>query len=163
MPGVLGLEGGLLGAVAGRAADVERPHGELRAGLADGLGRDDAHGHPHLHELAGGEVAAVAEGAHAALGLAGEHRADPHLLDAGGLDVAGHLLGDLLVGLRRRPVPLEWVLDVLEAHAADDAVAQGLDDLPRLDDGPDVDAVDGAAVVLADDDVLATSTRRRVR
>ena len=39
--------------------------------------------------------------------------------------------------------------------AADDAVAQGLDDLARLDDGPDVDAVHGAAVVLGDDHVLA--------
>ena len=92
---VLGFEGGLLGGVAGGAADVEGAHGELGAGLADGLGGDDAHRQAHLHELAGGEVAAVAQGAHAALGLAGEHGADAHPLDARGLDGVGRLLGDL--------------------------------------------------------------------
>jgi hypothetical protein len=46
---------------------------------------------------------------------------------------------------------------------AHDAVAQGLDHLARLDDGTDVDAVHGAAVVVGDDHVLETSTRRRVR
>ena len=52
-------------------------------------------------------------------------------------------------------VALDGVLDVVQADAAHDAVAQGLDDLARLDDGPDVDAVHGAAVVLGDDHVLA--------
>ncbi len=46
-------------------------------------------------------------------------------------------------------------LMLVEADPADDAVAQGLDDLARLDDGADLDAVHGAAVVLADDHVLA--------
>ena len=49
----------------------------------------------------------------------------------------------------------ERVLDVLQADPADDAVAQGLDHLARLDDRADVDAVHGAAVVLGDDHVLA--------
>ena len=53
--------------VAGGAADVERAHGELGARLADRLGGDDAHRHAHLDQLAGGQVAAVAEGADAAL------------------------------------------------------------------------------------------------
>ena len=38
--------------------------------------------------------------------------------------------------------------------AADDAVAQRLDDLAALDDRPRLDAVERAAVVLVDDDVL---------
>ena len=38
--------------------------------------------------------------------------------------------------------------------AADDAVAQRLDDLARFDDRARFDAVDRAAVVLVDDDVL---------
>ena len=152
--GVLGLQGGLLGGVAGRAPDVEGPHGELGARLADGLGGDDAHRQPHLHELAGGEVAPVAEGAHPALGLAGEHGADAHPLDARGLGGVGGLLPDLLVGVHQ-DAALDGVLDLLEADPAHDAVAQGLDDLARLDDGPDLDAVHGAAVVLGDDHVLA--------
>ncbi len=41
---VLGLELGLLGAAHGDAADVEGPHRQLGAGLADRLGGDDAAG-----------------------------------------------------------------------------------------------------------------------
>ena len=46
--------------LAGDAAGVERPHGQLRAGLADGLGGDDADRLADPDHAAGGEVAAVA-------------------------------------------------------------------------------------------------------
>src|SRR6185436_8303254 len=153
-PGVLRLQGGLLAVVAGGSADVERAHGELRARLADGLGGDDAHGHAHLHQLAGGEVAAVAEGAHAPLGLAGQDGANAHLLDPGGLDRGSDVLRDLVVDLHD-DAAAERVLDVLQGDPPHDAVAKRLDHLARFDDGPDVDAVHGAAVVLGDDHVLA--------
>jgi hypothetical protein len=70
---------------------------------------------------------------HAPLRLAGEHRADAHLLDAGGLHLVGLLLGDLLVDVDD-DLAAEGVLDVLQAHPADDAVAQRLDHLARLDE-----------------------------
>ena len=92
---ILGFEGGLLGGEARGAADVEGAHGELGAGLADGLGGDDAHRQADLHDLAGGEIASVAQGADPARGLAGEHGADADALDARGLHVVGRLLGDL--------------------------------------------------------------------
>ncbi len=72
-----------------RAADVERAHGELGARLADRLRRDDADRLAHVDRRAAGEIAPVAQPADAVLGLAGEHRADLHLLDAGGVD-RGH-------------------------------------------------------------------------
>ncbi len=78
---VLGLDDRLLEGAGGGAADVEGTHGELRAGLADGLRGDDADGLAELHRQAGGQVAAVALDADAALGLAGEHGADLQLLD----------------------------------------------------------------------------------
>ena len=81
----------------GGAADVEGAHGELGAGLADGLRRDDADGLAHLDHLAGAEVAAVAEDADAALGLAGEHGADLDPLDARSLHGGGEVFVDLLV------------------------------------------------------------------
>ena len=46
------------------------------------------------------------------------------------------------------------VLLIFERHAAHDAVAQRLDDFAGFDDGLDVDAFGGAAIVLADDHVL---------
>ena len=56
----------------GDAAGVERPHGQLRARLADRLGGDDADRLTRADHLAGGEVAAVARPADAVAGLAGE-------------------------------------------------------------------------------------------
>ena len=81
---------------AGHAAGVEGTHGQLGAGLADGLGGDDAHGLTHAHGLADGQVDAVAVGAHAAAGLAGEHGAhlDGHL--AVGVALGLGLLAELL-------------------------------------------------------------------
>ena len=48
----------------------------------------------------------------------------------------------------------ERVDDLLERDAADDAVAQRLDDLAAFDDRPRLDAVHRAAIDLVDDDVL---------
>ena len=51
-------------------------------------------------------------------------------------------------------VAAERIDQPLERHAADDAVAQRLDDLAALDDRPRLDAVERAAIRLGDDDVL---------
>ena len=67
---------------AGDAAGVERAHRQLRAGLADRLRGDDADRVADLRRLAGGHRAAVARLAHAARGLALQHRAHGDLHDA---------------------------------------------------------------------------------
>ncbi len=54
---VLGLDDRLLERARRRATQVERPHGKLRAGFADGLGGDDADRFAELDHLAGGQVA----------------------------------------------------------------------------------------------------------
>ena len=76
LDGQLGIEGGfdagLLGAALDRAADVEGPHRELRARLADRLSGDDAHRLADIDRRAASEVPPVAGGADAVLGLAGE-------------------------------------------------------------------------------------------
>src|SRR5678815_2618825 len=48
----------------------------------------------------------------------------------------------------------ERIHDLLERDAADDTVAERLDDLARFDDGTRLDAVERAAVILGDDHVL---------
>ena len=90
--GVLGRVLGLLGDAGRRTAVVERPHRQLGARLADRLGRDDADGLADLDHLARREHAAVAQAADAALGLAGQHRADLDPLDARLLDAGGQVL-----------------------------------------------------------------------
>ena len=67
--------------LAGDTTGVERPHRQLRAGLADRLGGDDADSLAELDRLAGGQRTAVAHGADAELGIAREHRADADPVD----------------------------------------------------------------------------------
>ena len=133
---------------------MERPHRQLRARLADRLRRDDADGQPELDQPSGRQVAAVALRAHAAAGRAGEHGADLDPLDAGVLDGIGQRLVDLACR-RHDHLARRRIVDLLERHAADDAVAQALDDLAaRVDDRPRFEAVERAAVDLRDDHVL---------
>src|SRR5215213_2920329 len=134
---------------------VEGAHRQLGAGLTDRLGGDDADRLADVHELAGRERPAVAGGAGAEQRLAGEDAADLHLRDVGvdqrgDEDVAqvGVRLGD------DRPV----LGDHVGSQGA--GVHAGLHvRVPRdlaVDDGADRhdDATVGAAVLLADDDVL---------
>src|SRR5690606_18408604 len=121
------LDRGLLDLAARRrAADVERAHRELRAGLADRLAGDDADRLADVDLVAAREVAPVALGADAAARLAGEHGADDDLLDARLLDLEDELLVEL--GVRRDDdLARERVDDVLQRDAAEDAVAERLD------------------------------------
>ena len=65
-----------LGGSRSRTADVERTHRELGAGFADGLRCDDSDSRSDLDLTAGGKVAAIALGAHAVFGVAGETGAE---------------------------------------------------------------------------------------
>ena len=89
----------LLRAALGRAADVEGTHGELRAGLADRLRRDDADRLADIGKGAAREIAPVAEAAHAVFAITGQHRADLHHLDVGALDRVDAALVDHLAGV----------------------------------------------------------------
>ena len=150
---LLGLDLALFDVAGGRAADVERPHRQLRARLADALGGDDAHGHAFLHQRAGGEVHAVAQGADAQRGIAGHGAADLDLLQAHLLDAAGDLDGDQVVFLDDHFVG-DGVHDVGAADAAADRVLEAHFDLLAAVDHALGDALRGAAIVHGHDDVL---------
>ena len=64
------------------ATGVEGAHRQLRAGLTDGLGGDDADRLADVDELAGGQRAAVAARADTLGRVAGQDAADPDLADA---------------------------------------------------------------------------------
>jgi hypothetical protein len=99
---VAAFEERLLGHLGG-AADVEGPHRQLGAGLADGLGGDDADRFTDVDRRTASQVAAVAGAADADLGFAGQDRTDLHRLHGGRFDGVGHVLGQVGVG-RERPV-----------------------------------------------------------
>src|SRR5690606_34195302 len=149
----LGLALRLRRDAGGRAADVEGPERELRAGLADGLRREDTHGLAQVHHLHGRQVAAVAHPAQPALGLAGQHGADLDRLDAGVLDRFRLLRVDQLARLDQQ-LAVDRVVDVIQRHVADDAVLERLDDVFALLERRHLDTQDRAAVLLRDRDVL---------
>ena len=149
---VLGFQTRLLGDSRCRTADVEGTHRELRARLADGLRCDDAGSLAQFDQAAGGQVAAVAHHADTALRFAGQHGTDLHPLDAGSLNRTRQVFGNFLVDIDDDVAVV--VLDLLERHAADNAVTQRFDDLAGFHDTGDVNAIHGAAVVLTDDYVL---------
>src|SRR5208283_72738 len=144
--------GGLLADSRRGATDVERTHGQLSTRFADGLSGDHTYRFATFHQPAGRQVASVTGYANAALRFAGQHGADLHALDTGGLDRRRQFLGDFLVGGDDYVAFI--VLLILERHAAHDAVTQRLDDFTRFDDRLHINAFGGAAVVLGDDHVL---------
>ena len=136
-----------------RAADVEGAHGQLRAGLADRLRRDDADRFAVVDRRAAGEIAPVALAADAVDQFAGQRRADLHFLDAG-------LVERLDMGLLHQRAALDdhlvggGIAHVIAGRAAEDARGERGHDRAGIDDGAHLDAELGAAVVLRDDAVL---------
>src|SRR5262249_28046997 len=105
-----------------RAADVEGAHGQLRAGLADRLRRNDADRFAVVDRRAAGEIAAITLAADAVDELTGQRRADLHFADTSlvdGLDVRllhqGAALDQHLAG---------GILDVVAGDAAEDTRAE---------------------------------------
>ena len=87
------------------------------------------------------------------LGVAGESGAYPDLLDSERVDLLARLLVDDLVRGNDDLARL-WILHVVERSAPEHAVAERDLDFVAFDDRLDLDAVDGVAVFLSDDDVL---------
>ncbi len=152
LPSKFELDERLLGNLRS-AADVERPHGELGAGLADRLRRDDADRLADIDRRAAGEIAPVALAADPGRRLAGQHRADAQLLHAGGDDrlhlrllEQRALLDDDLVRGR--------IAHVLGGGAAEDAHAERGHHLTGVDHGAHIDAARGAAILDRDDRIL---------
>src|SRR5581483_4474693 len=148
----LGIQPRLLGDSRRRTTDVEGTHRELGSGLADRLRSDDSGCFAEFHQAPGSQVASVAHDANAALRFAGQHGADLHPLDTRSLDRACEIFRDLLVDVDDDVAVIVFYL--FERDAADDTVAERLDDLAGFDDTGDVNAVHGAAIVFADDDIL---------
>ena len=137
-----------------RAADVERPHRQLRARLADRLRGDDADrladfDHACRWRGRGRSTSCRRRGGDAQVST---ERIFTFSMPASSMRCARSSsiswLASMIVS------PRERVDELLERDAADDPVAQRLDDLAAFDDGPRLDAVERAAVDLGDDHVL---------
>ncbi len=149
--------------LAGHTTGVEGPHGQLRTGLTDRLGGDDADGLAEFDRLAGGQRTAVAQRAHAEFGVAREHRADTDPLD--GLVVAKRhelVVADDRVALDDRAVGQRDVVQQRTAEQLRLEVACACWRCPGATFGiqtPSVVPQSSSRTISS----WATSTRRRVR
>src|SRR5215218_2457345 len=134
---------------------VEGAHRQLGTGLTDRLGGDDADRLADVHELAGRERPAVAGGAGAQQRLTGEHAADLDLGDTGVDQRLDEHVTEVGVGLRDDGPVLGHHVGGQGAGVDAGLHVRVTGDL-AVDDGADRHdhAAVGAAVLLADDDVL---------
>src|SRR5262249_17725262 len=108
----------------GGATDVERAHRQLRAGLTDGLGGDDADGFTELHLGAGGEVAAVTGHTHTVFAFAGQHGPDLDLFHARNVDGAGLEFVDFVGRTDQIFLRVLRIRDVIAGEPAHDTVGE---------------------------------------
>ena len=127
--------------------------GELRAGLADRLRSDHAHGLAGIHQHAPAQIAAIALGTQAIPGFADEGRTHPHLVDTQAVDVLHGRFVEQGAGFVERFLRFR-VDDIAGGHATEDAVTQGLDHLAALDERLHGHTVGGAAIVFGDHQIL---------
>ena len=149
---VLGLDLRLLKHLGGRAPDVERPHGQLGAGLADRLGGNDADRLAELGWLVGGQILPITGGADAAFGFAGQGGTDLHPLHAERLNRNGGLLGDDFTGGDHLPFA-DRIDDVVHGGPAINSVAEADDFIVPLEDRFHPDPPLRAAIRLTNDDI----------
>src|SRR6185312_16304141 len=136
-----------------RAADVEGPHRQLRAGLADRLGGDDSDRLADIDRRSAREVASVAFGADALLRCAYQGRTDLHALDSDLLDLRDHrFVEELALGDDR--VAALGIDDVLRRGATEHAIGERGDDRTALDDRTHLERSVGAAILFDDYRVL---------
>ena len=144
-----------LGNIAGGsdAAGMEGTHGQLGTRLTDRLRRDDADRLADADRLTVGQVCAVALGADTLLGLAVEDGADLDLGDASVHNLLRGLLVDHLFSGCQHLAGL-WIDKVICQIASGQTLGQALDDAAAVCNVINHDALVGAAVVAADDNIL---------
>src|SRR5690606_14464922 len=114
--------------------------------LADRLGSDDANRLAEVDRGAAGKITPVAGAADAVAGLAGEDRADLHLLQLRRLDLLDVTLLDHLAG-RNDHLVGRRIDDILGRRAPEHTLAERDDDLAGIDHRAHGDATLAAAIV----------------
>ncbi len=132
-----------------RTSDVEGPHRELGAWLADRLRRNDPDRLAHVDQVPAAQIAAVAGRAQAIARVAGERSAHLDLVDSQRLDLLDFVFAEQGAGVEQRRLRF-GIDDVRGDGATEDPLAQRLDDFAAFDQRLHRHAVTGAAIVLGD-------------
>ena len=141
------------GCARSRTPDVEGTHGQLRAGLTDGLRGNHAHGLAHIDQTAAAQIAAIALGTQAVAGFAGQRRAHFHFVHTGRFKQVDHVFGEHFARLGHHFAGF-GVQHIFGRAAAQNPLAQAFQHLAALHNGAHVLAVVGAAIVFLDNQIL---------
>ena len=143
----------MLGATLRRTTDMESPHRQLRARLANRLGGNDAHRFADVDVRATCQITAVTCPAGTALALASQNRTDKHRVDTRLIDLIDLGLVDKLARLDQLVTGL-GVENIGRCGTSQNTFRQGIDKLTALDDGPHRKAILGTAIHFDDDAIL---------
>ena len=132
---------------------MERSHRQLRTRLADGLRRDNADSFADIDRCAARQIAPVAGRADAVFAFACQYRTDFDLFDAGFFNFV-HVVFVNQLAFRNQNFAVFRIEDVFLRRTAEDALADGGDNVAAVNDRTDDNAAFGAAVGFGNDDVL---------
>ena len=149
----LGFDTGGDGRAGRSATDVEGAHGQLGAGLADGLRRNHTHSFTTVDQTTATQVAAIALGADAETGFTGQGRADLDFVNPGRLQRLEHVLVQHHAGTGQHGAVF-GMQHLFGSDPTQHSVAQRLDDLAAFDDGAHERTVVRAAILLGDHQIL---------
>ena len=132
---------------------MERAHGELRARLADGLRRDDAHGLALVDAIPPGQVSPIALRADAVAGRAGDGRSNQELIDGRGFQFPDRPLIQQRARLQHHRFGARRQY-VNSRNPAENTFPQRLDHVTALHQGRHHQSFIGTAVHVRDHQVL---------
>ena len=136
-----------------RATDMEGAHGELSAGLTDGLGRNNAHGLSKVHHRTARKITPVALHADPEGLCTGQHRANHDLFDAGVLDGSYPVLIDFFARGNQH-LGVDRIQNIRRRYAAEDSLSEGFYDIAPLHQRAHFDGILCTAILAANDHVL---------
>src|SRR5690606_7416924 len=136
------------GSPGGRTTDVERTHRQLGTGLTDRLSGDNTDGLTHVHQVATGQVAAVALGAHTMAGFTGNGGAYDDLVHTGLLNQLYQRLVQQGTGRQQHALVITRGEDVTGGYPTQYAVTQGHNNVTTFNQRCNQDALIGTTVDL---------------
>ena len=137
----------------GSPSRVEGSERKLGTRLSDRLRRNDTDGFPDFDDFVPREVLSVTANADAVVRFARKHGAELYFFDARFIDFFRQIAVDVTVDIAQK-FSGNRMDDALDRIVADDALGKRNENFVSVFDRRIVDAVDRAAVVFVDDDIL---------
>src|SRR5699024_5769439 len=141
--GVLGFDAVGRNRARSRTTDVERAHGQLRTGLADGLRGYHTNRFTDGDALAAGQIATITLGADTERCFTGDRAAHQHLVHGVDLQLVDFTLGEQYAGLHQGGI-ICGINDIACQYAPEHSLTQRLHHITTFDDGLNLNASLGA-------------------